>query len=218
MNHAASRGIGGGLLLAVTLLTPGCAHSNSTCDSCHSWSLFGACGGGCWHGRSHAIPETYPLGSTVRAHYHTMQSNTEAADFIVHRNEFVDSTAELTPDGKDHILEIAARMRSTPFPVVVERTENNSDPELDNHRRRLVAQILNDFGNPEADQRTVVAPAYGRGINGREAEFDYFRFIFSRGFGGFGGFGNNVGQFGGVGGGAGGGLGRFWGKKGGTAI
>ena len=95
-----------------------------------------------------AVPEVYPLGSTVRAHYHTMQANGEAVDFIIHRHEFKGKTAELTPAGKDHVLEIAARMRSAPFPVVVERSFNNSDPEIDVYRRNLVSRILADAGNP----------------------------------------------------------------------
>jgi len=137
--------------------------------------------------RSYAIPDTYPLGSIVRAHYEAMETNGEASDFIIYRREFVDNTAELTPDGKDHILEIAARMRSAPFPVIVERTENNSDPELDQLRRDLIAQILTDLGNPDAAQRTIVGLPYGRGLVSREATRDYYRFIGSRGFGGQGG-------------------------------
>ena len=152
-----------------------------------------------------AIPDVQPLGSVVRAHYHTMQANAEAADFIFHRHEFVGKTAELTPSGKDHIVEVAARMRSAPFPVLVERSEHNSDPEVDALRRETVAQILSDFGNPDARQRTIVSPAYGKGINSREAEVDYFRFTFTRGgFGNFGNnFGNGFGNNGGIGGGGG---------------
>lgn len=174
---------------------------NGDCDECDD---DGCCllGGGCWHRRSMAIPDVQPLGSVVRAHYHTMQTNAEAADFIIHDHEFVGMTAELTPSGKDHIVEIAARMRSAPFPVIVERIENNSDPELDAFRRDLVAQILSDFGNPDAQQRTFVAPAYGKGLNSREAEIDYYRFLYSRGsFGNFGNnFGNGLGNGNGIGG------------------
>jgi hypothetical protein len=138
-----------------------------------------------------------------------METNAEAADFIIHRHEFQDQSAELTPFGKDHIVEIAARARSAPFPVIIERTEHNSDPELDEHRRNLIAQILMDFGVPEADQRTIVAPAYGNGINSREGEFDYYNFIYTRGLNGFGGSFNQVGTFGGFGaGGMGFGFGR----------
>ncbi len=153
------------------------------------------------HLRANAIPEAYPLGSVNRAHYHAMETNGEAADFIIHRNEFVGSTAELTPYGKDHIVEIGARMRSAPFPVIIERMENNADPELDEHRRNIIVQVLHNFGNSDSDQRTFVSQAYGIGINSQEAEFDYSRFMFSRGFGG----GNFGGGFGG--GGAGGGFG-----------
>jgi uncharacterized membrane protein YgcG len=185
--------IAAGVMLAVVCTLSGCG-IGSRCG----WS---PCS--CTSHRSLAIPDTYPLGSVNRAHYHTMEANGEAADFILHRSEFVGNTAELTPFGKDHIVEIAARMRNAPFPVLIERSENNSDPELDDHRRRIIAQILTDFGAPEADQRTIVSPAYGKGINSREGEAEYYRFISSRGFGNFaGGFGNN-----GVGGGFGGSFG-----------
>jgi hypothetical protein len=177
----------------------GCNGECDECDDDDGCCLLGWC---CFHRRSMAIPDVQPLGSVVRAHYHTMQTNAEAADFIIHDHEFVGMTAELTPSGKDHIVEIAARMRSAPFPVIVERSENNSDPELDAFRRDLVAQILSDFGNPDAQQRTFVAPAYGKGLNSREAEVDYYRFIYTRG--GFGNFGNNFGSGLGNGGGVGG--------------
>jgi hypothetical protein len=177
------------------------------CDDCNGPCSLCGCLGGCLHRRSMAIPDEQPLGSVVRAHYHTMQANAEAADFIFHRHEFVGNTAELAPRGKDHIAEVAARMRSAPFPVIIERTENNADPELDAFRRDLVAQILTDFGNPDAQQRTIVSPAYGKGINSREAEVDYYRFIYTRG--GFGNFGNNFGNGFGNSGGAGGFGGGF---------
>lgn len=157
------------------------------------------------HRRSNSIPDVLPLGHTVRSHYQTMETNAEAVDFILNLNDFVGSTATLTPDGKDKILEIGARMRSQPFPVVVERSMNNSDPELDQMRRNVVAQILTDLGNADAQQRTVVATPYGPGYNSMEAETMYFRHTLNgvgngNNFGG-GGFG---GGFGGGGGGGGG--------------
>ncbi|MEX0715602.1 MAG: hypothetical protein WD066_03405 [Planctomycetaceae bacterium] len=185
--------------VALAAALPGCWRPNLRCE----WQRVDCCP----ERRSFAIPDQYPLGSVNRAHYHTMQANAEASDFIFHDHEFVGYTAELTPYGKDHVLEVAARMRSTPFPVIIERVENNTDPELDAHRRRIIATILADMGNPDADQRTIVAPAYGKGMNSREAELDYHRFITTRGggFGNFGNFGNNIGTFGGFG--AGGGVG-----------
>lgn len=193
-----------GLAFALAAMSSMAGCSSTWCD----WGW--GCGWGC-QGRSLAIPERYPLGSVMRAHFHTMQTNAEAADFILHRSDFVASTAELTPAGKDRILEMAARMRSAPFPALVERSENSSDPELDAHRRSLVAQVLTDMGVPEANQRTFVAPAYGQPRNSIEAEFDYYSHLSTRGSNGNGngnggGFGGGVGG-GGFGGGGGGGFG-----------
>ena len=200
-----------GLLVAMLAASSGCnsCHSCKTCQSCDSCECGGGggkkcCGGGLHWWRSHAIPDRYPLGSVNRAHYYAMQTNGEASDFILHRNDFVGETAELTPDGKDHIMEIAARMRSAPFPVIVERSENNSQPQVDSDRRVTVAQVLSEMGNPDADQRTFVSNSYDRGISSVEGQFDYYRWIYTRsGFGGYGnfnGFGSNGVGFGGLGG------------------
>lgn len=169
-----------------------CGGRVSACASRLEFAMFGwACR------KSNAVPETLPLGSTVRSHIQVMETNAEASDFIMNQKDFVGQTAALTPAGKDHILEIAARMRSAPFPVLVERTTNNSDPELDALRRNLVATILTDLGNPDAQQRTVVATPYGPGYTGNRAEQMYYQHIYSGGF--------NNGTFGGGGGFSGGG-------------
>ncbi|MFV0443551.1 MAG: hypothetical protein ACK5Q5_08270 [Planctomycetaceae bacterium] len=157
--------------------------------------------------RSNAIPDTLPLGTTNRAWYQVMETNAEAVDFIIYSHDFVGDTARLTPDGRDHLWEIAARMRSTPFPVVVERSENNSNPELDAHRRQLVVAVLSNFGNADAEQRTVVSTPYGPGYNGFQAESMYYRHVGGGGYNNSGSFGNNLGSFGGFGGGGGGGIG-----------
>ena len=128
-----------------------------------------------------AIPDIMPLGAISRAHWHTMETNGEASDFVIYRNEFVDNSSELSPYGRDHVMEIAARMPSTPFPVIVQRSLNNADPELDANRRNLVVQVLTDLGAGDAAQRTVVSQPYSDGINSLEAERDYGRFRLSRG-------------------------------------
>jgi hypothetical protein len=158
------------------------------------------------------IPDRFPLGAVERAHFHTMQTNGEAGDFILYRHDFVGETAELNVDGRDHLNEIAARLQSTPFPVLVERSDNNANPQLDGERRQMVALVLHDLGNVDADQRTFVSPAYGRGQTSIESQIDYMRYIGSRGgFGGANNAGNNGtnnanGGFGGFG--AAGGVGR----------
>lgn len=219
--------LGFAALMAASVTATGCFHGRnslwSRCNSddcCSDYDDDDGCGSGCggasyWtslafmHRRSGAIPQTLPLGSTVRSHYQVMETNAEASDFIIHQHEFIAETAQLTPDGKDHILEIAARMRSAPFPVLIERTWNNADPELDAHRRNLVAQILTDLGNPDAQHRTVVATTYGPGYNDLQAEPMYYQHVLGGGGvgGGFGTYGNNFGTYGGFGGGAGGAVG-----------
>ena len=134
-------------------------------------------------GRTMAVPDVMPLGSISRAHWHMMETNGEASDFVIHRNEFVDNSSELSPYGRDHIAEIAARMSSAPFPVLVQRSENNADPELDAARRAIVVRVLTDLGNPDADQRTVVSQPYSNGINAIEGERDYANYRYSGGNG-----------------------------------
>jgi hypothetical protein len=142
----------------------------------------------------HAIPSVMPLGSIVRSHWHVMETNAEASDFIIYRCEFVDGSSELTPAGRSHISEIAARMPAVPFPVIVEQSVNNSDPEVDQIRRELVVRVLTDLGNADAARRTFVSQPYGNGLNSLEAEQDFGRFRSVRrngnnGFGGTGGGG-----------------------------
>ena len=154
------------------------------------------------------IPNRYPLGSVLRAHLHTEQTNAEATDFVFHLVDFVGETPHLTPDGKDHLMEVAAKMRSAPFPVLVERTPNNANPQLDAERRMVVARHLADLGNPDADQRTLVATPYNRGVNSYEGEADYYTNFNFRGNNNNNN-GNNGGN-GGFGGGFGGGGGGFY--------
>jgi hypothetical protein len=143
--------------------------------------------------RSLSIPDTYPLGSIPRAFYHQMETNGEAVDFVINRHEFIQSTAELNGYGQDHLMEIAARARSAPFPIIVERSENNSDPELDQHRRQVVTWILAEKGVPNASQRVVVSQAYDPGQNSRTAERAYYRFIYNNAANGGGGAGGGGG-------------------------
>ncbi len=181
-----------------------CSAPTATCDTCRSGRDPGCqqCGGwrsrccGLFHRQSNAVPDTLPLGKVSEAWYYQMESNAEAVDFVIHDLDFVGQTTELTSDGKDHVMEIAARMRSQPFPVIVERFPNNADPELDLARRNLIVQILSDFGNPDAQQRVIVAPSYAPGYTSRQAQSTYWRHTITNG----GGFGNNNG-FGGFGGG-----------------
>jgi hypothetical protein len=180
-----------------------CGQCGDSCQQCGDDCQ--QCGGirgrlrGMFHRRTNAVPDTFPLGKVNEAWYYEMESNAEAVDFVIHDLDFVGQTTELTSDGKDHLMEIAARMRAQPFPVIVERFPNNADPELDLARRNLVTQILTDFGNPDAPQRVIVAPSYAPGYTSRQAQATYFRHTLINTTGNA----NNNGAAGGAGGGAG---------------
>ena len=172
-----------------------CVDSGCSTCGCRWWSPLTWCSGSATSRMQ--VPDVLPLGSVTRAHWHAQQTNGEAADFVMYRNEFVDNSSELSPYGRDHIAEIAARMPSTPFPVIVQRSWNNADPELDQVRRDIVVRVLTDLGNEDANQRVVVSQPYSNGINSMEAEQDYETFRSIRGNG-------NSGFSGGSGGGGGG--------------
>lgn len=226
LGYGAILGGAAGILGCTTLGLPGlpcrgdgcgsCSAPTATCDTCGPGCRDQGCrdqgcqqcGGlrgrvcGLFHRRSNAVPDTFPLGKVSEAWYYEMETNAEAVDFVIHDLDFVGQTTELTSDGKDHMMEIAARMRAQPFPVIVERFPNNADPELDVARRNLVVQILTDFGNPDAQQRVIVAPSYTPGYTSRQAQGTYFRHTMQNG-----NVGGNFNGGGGFGGGAGGGNG-----------
>lgn len=146
----------------------------------------------------------FPLGQVSDAHWETQQTNAEAADFIFYDHEFVGHTEELTQGGKRHLLQIALRLNHVPFPVVVEQSPQNRDPQLDAQRRLTVLDALRQLGVPIPDERVVVAPAFAEGLSAIEGEQAYSSTLsggFGGGGGGRGGFGGGTGRrFGGMGG------------------
>lgn len=197
----------GGMFASGCMSTSNCCPTDScepACNTCQSDCSTGCRTGfpcmiwpSCLSSRASRmpVPDILPLGAVTRAHWHMQETNGEAADFVMYRNEFVDNSSELTPYGRDHIAEIAARMPSTPFPVLVQRSLNNADPELDQIRRDIVVRVLTDLGNQDADQRTVVSQPYSNGINSMEGEQDYGRFRNIRGNNGRNGGGGGIGGF-----------------------
>lgn len=141
----------------------------------------------------------FPLGQVTDAHWETQQTNAEASDFVLYDHEFEGETARLTPAGKKHLLQIAVRMEHVPFPVVVEQSPDNRNPELDASRRAAVIGHLEQVGVETASPRVVVAPAIAPGITAMEGEAAYYSTL--HGADGYGAFGGGYGRrFGGVGG------------------
>jgi hypothetical protein len=160
---------------------------------------------GCHHRRdSYTGPladRPFPLGQVSDAHWETQQTNAEAADFIFYDHEFrydiksrID-TAELTPGGKKHLMQVALRWEHVPFPVVVEESPHNGRPELDQARRRTIIEQLGRLGVSHAEQRVIVANAFPEGYTGIEAENAYYN-VLGNTFGG--GVGRRYGGSGGI--------------------
>jgi len=174
---------------------------------------------GCHHSEKHAqIPydSVAPLGTISDDIWQKQEENGEASDFVIHESEFVGTTAKLNAAGEDHIKQIAVRMISTPFPVVIEPSSMsvkesdeykypiNGNDDLDMHRRNVIVKLLHAMNVQDADERVVVSPAFTPGFEGFEAYRTYTNGFRNRGNGGggsFGGFGG--GGLGGIGGGGG---------------
>lgn len=171
---------------------------------------------GCQHKQHHAeIPydSVAPLGTISDDIWQKQEENGEASDFVIVESEFVGTTAKLNAAGEDHIKQIAVRMASTPFPVVVEPSSMSikesseykypihGNDDLDMHRRNVIVKMLQSMNVQDADERVVVAPAFTPGFEGFEAYRAYSNGFMNRGGGGGGGgFGGGFGGFGGAGG------------------
>jgi hypothetical protein len=139
----------------------------------------------------------FPLGQVTDSIWETQQTNAEASDFVFYDHEFTGDTAELAPAAKDKLMQVAMRLEHVPFPVIVERSPENRNPELDRDRRRAVVGQLARLGTADADNRVVVAPALSRGITAVEGERGYYSTIYNGGFGNGGGTGRRFGGSGG---------------------
>ncbi len=172
------------------------------------------------------VPE--PLGATVNGVF-KVQANLAYADhFVIYEMEWKGLTAELSPYGRFHILEMARRWGTTPAPIVI---EVNLDDKVNEQRRMTVVNALAKTGVPDPERRVVVGFSRAEGLFGDEAMFLYPQFLLIRfrmmrmgmmgmggmGMGGMGMFGmGGMGMFGGMGGmGMFGGLGGFGGGFGG---
>lgn len=139
----------------------------------------------------------FPLGQVTDAHWETMQTNAEAADFIFYDHEFVGQTAELTPLGRKHLLSVALRLEHVPFPIVVEESPRGENPQLDESRRQTIVNQLAQLGldRQMIEARTVVAPAFSEGLSAIEGEAAYYRTLMdgNYGAGSYGGLGRGFG-------------------------
>jgi hypothetical protein len=179
------------LLIAAgaSLTAVGCHHGD-----CHGdgGGLFGRNRHGRDKGPAHDRP--FPVGQVSDSFWETQQTNAEAADFVFYDHEFKGNTAELAPGAKKHLEQVALRIEHVPFPIVIEQSEHNARPMLDEARRRTIVEQLARMGVTNAEGRVVVANSFAEGITGVEAENAYWNVIGGqwgagggRRFGGMGG-------------------------------
>jgi hypothetical protein len=83
-----------------------------------------------------------------------------------------------------------------PFPVVIEQSPHNKQPEVDQARRRTIVEQLARIGVVNAEERVVVAEAFPEGLTAQEAEGSYYSGVIGNTFGG--GVGRRFGGYGGV--------------------
>lgn len=184
------------LILSIVVFTCGCAWGHKQSHKTY---------GGPPYGPAHDRP--LPLGQVTDSHWETQQTNAEAADFLFYDHEFrYDTakhveTAQLSPLGKKHLVEVARRLEHVPFPVVIEELPRNHD-DAKNHekglfevaRHKTIVEELNKLGVTNADSRVIVANSSAEGFTGVEGERAYWNVI-------SGGFGGGAGRrFGGTGG------------------
>ena len=163
--------------------------------------VFTGIASGCSHDHACAYPfaAPVPLGSTSDPIWMLQEAGGEASDFVIYDHEFAGRTSRLTPAGEDHVKQIAARVATTPFPVVIERTTDaidphdefqypvHHDPVLDLKRRDLVVRALLAMNVHDAEERVLVAPAIAEGFEEAEAEGAYLRGLGQYNTFGFGG-------------------------------
>lgn len=149
------------------------------------------------------------LGALSDPFWQKQEENAEASDFVIHEHEFVENTIRLNRAGEEHLMSIASRAATTPFPIIVQTSslsppahDENGMPvhgnvALDVSRRELVVQALTRFGLQDAEDRVVVAPALTPGFEGFEGERAVRLGYSSRNLGGVGGGLGGGGGFGG---------------------
>ena len=145
---------------------------------------------GCRHPHTGAhYDRPFPLGAVSDVFWETQQTNAEAADFTFYDHEFRGDTAQLAPGAKRHLESVALRLEHVPFPVVIEQSRHDRNPELDQSRREMIVEQLTRMGVPNAAGRVVIAPAFVEGFTADEGAEAYFSL--------FGGFRGGVGRRGG---------------------
>jgi hypothetical protein len=176
-----------------------------------------------------AIPPC--TGTHVREIMKTQAELAEADDFVIYEHEWLYDPVALCgsirpgPYGSYHLTQIAKRLPTAPFPVLI---QVNPDDRLNEGRRVVVVQYLKANGIEDAETRVIIGfpqaePLYGEEAVGTFRQGYIYPWVngarggyggYGGGAGGYGGIGGGVGGYGGIGGGTGGILGGLGGMGG----
>jgi predicted dehydrogenase len=89
------------------------------------------------------------------------QLRSEAAGFVIHRDEFAGDSAALTDEGETHVEDLAASLRRTSAEIMIE-ADGDPAAALNAARRAAVVDWLKSQKQVDVDNRTVVRALAGQ--------------------------------------------------------
>jgi hypothetical protein len=111
-----------------------------------------------------AIPQ--PPGTFSCQWQNAQKFRAEQDKFVIYRYEWFEGGDRLGPDGRRHIEAIAQRLDGVPFPVIVEKSDDNAVNET---RRQQVIASLATLGVANPEQRVILGYSEAEGLSGPEA-------------------------------------------------
>ena len=167
-----------------------------------------------------AVPA--PPGTYVNQWNDAMICSARQQQLLINRHEWFSGGNALGPEGREHVLQLSELMKSSGYLITIELEPVQLDYDetfeeatartiqLNEQRREVVVQLMNDSGVADAEQRVFLLPSNAVGVRGVEAPRIYNGLLFG-GQGGGGGGNQNGGGNMGAGQGNGGGGGGFGG-------
>lgn len=151
---------------------------------------------------SGAIPA--PVGTHVNAWQDAQIASAARDRGVFYQNEFMPKSPELSPSGRQHLMEAVQQSLYGSMPIIIEQS---TDPALDAARLQALHTTFASAGVVLSPEQIFVAKPTSRGLDGFRAQQAVRSSMNNGGAGGMGG--------GGMGGGGGGGGGMSGGGMGG---
>ena len=128
----------------------------------------------------------WPLGQALYAQGRTQVDNGIAARMVFYDYDFEQGSGKLNLKGRDKLNDVIARLPTTFFPVIIERTPQT--PALEVARQTTVLEELAKGPFPVPPQRVVVGRPISNGLSGQESPLIYANLLGQTAArGGFGG-------------------------------